>query len=137
KWETVDELTWEFTMVEGGKFHNGDPLNADAAVFTLERTAWEKFGDKPPVQNIASQIGFVSAEKIDEYSFRVKTSKPAAIFPDYLVSTEIVPESVYGENTLENIAKVAANPVGSGPYKFVEWVKDDHVRLERFDDYWG
>ena len=40
----------------------------------------------------------------------------------------------YKENTPE---KIAAEPMCSGPYKFVEWVKDDHVTMERWDGYWG
>lgn len=137
KWGAVDDTTWEFTIAEGATFHNGDPVNAEAAIFSMERAARPKIGEKPPVQNIASQIGFVSAEKIDEHSIRVKTSKPAAIYPDLLTSHEMCPPSVYDDNSTDNVAKVGANPVGSGPYKLIEWVKDDHIRLERFDDYWG
>jgi peptide/nickel transport system substrate-binding protein len=137
KWESVDDETWHFTVVKGATFHNGDPVNAASGVFTFERAAKGKLGDKGVVQPIATQIGFVSASAIDEQTIEVKTSKPAAIFPDLLTSFEMCPESVYGDDSTENLAKVAQTPVGSGPYKFVEWVRDDHVKLEANPDYWG
>ncbi|MDI3341216.1 MAG: ABC transporter substrate-binding protein [Sphaerobacter sp.] len=137
EWKNVDDLTWEFKLVEGAKFHNGDPVNADAAIYSFERAAKGKIGEQPVVQTITRLIGYESAEKVDEYTFRVKTSKPAAIFPDLLTSFEIVPPSVYTDADEATIAKVQREPVGSGPYKLVEWVKDDHIRLEAFEDYWG
>lgn len=136
-WETVDELTWEFKLVEGASFHDGTPVNAEAAVFTFERASQPQIGDAGRVQSIANQIGYESAEEVDEYTFRVHTSRPAAIFPDLLTAFEICPPSHYEDDSSENIAHVAANPMGSGPYRFVEWVRDDRVVLEANPDYWG
>lgn len=136
-WENVDDLTWEFTLVEGATFHDGTPVNAEAAVFTFERAAQDQIGDLAVVQSLATQIGFESVEAIDELSFRVTTNKPAAIFPDLLTSFELCPPSVYSDESPENLATVAENPVGSGPYTFVEWVRDDHITLEANPDYWG
>lgn len=136
-WDTIDDLTWEFKLVEGATFHDGTPVNAEAAVFTFERASQEQIGEAGRVQSIANQIGYESAEAIDEYTFRVTTSKPAAIFPDLLTSFEICPPSVYEDDSAENLAFVAQNPIGSGPYTFVEWVRDDHITLEANPDYWG
>ncbi len=136
-WQNVDPLTWEFKLVEGATFHDGSPVNAEAAVFTFERASNPQVGNTGRVQSITQQIGYESAEVIDEYSFRVTTSKPAAIFPDLLASFEIIPPSVYEDDSEENLAKVAQSPVGSGPYKFVEWVRDDRIVLEVNPDYWG
>lgn len=136
-WDTIDELTWEFKLVEDAMFHDGTPVNAEAAVFTFERANQEQIGEAGRVQSIANQIGYESAEAVDEYTFRVTTTKPAAIFPDLLTSFEICPPSAYEDDSAENIANVAQNPVGSGPYKFVEWVRDDHITLEVNPDYWG
>lgn len=136
-WETIDDLTWEFKLVEGAMFHDGTPVNAEAAVFTFERASQEQIGEAGRVQSIANQIGYESAEAVDEYTFRVTTTKPAAIFPDLLVSFEICPPSVYEDDSAENLAFVAQNPIGSGPYTFVEWVRDDHITLEANPDYWG
>ena len=89
------------------------------------------------MQSLATQIGFESVSKIDDLTIEVKTSKPAAIFPDLLTSFEIMPEDYYADNSAEGLAKVAQNPVGSGPYIFKEWVRDDHITLEANPDYWG
>jgi len=136
-WENIDPLTWEFKLVEGATFHDGTPVNAEAAVFSFERANQDMIGDAGRVQSLTNQIGFESAEVIDEYSFRVKTSHPAAIFPDLLTSFEICPPSVFSDDSPENLAFIASNPIGSGPYKFVEWVRDDHITLEANPDYWG
>lgn len=136
-WDTIDDLTWEFKLVEGATFHDGTPINADAAVFTFERANQEMIGDAGRVQSLALQIGYEGAEAVDEYTFRVTTTKPAAIFPDLLTSFEICPPSIYEDDSAENVANVAQNPVGSGPYKFIEWIRDDHITLEVNPDYWG
>ena len=136
-WEAVDENTWHFKLVEGATFHNGDPVNAEAAVFSFERASRGTLGEKAIVQSLATQVGYVSASAVDEYTVEVKTDKPVAIFPDLLTSFEICPASVYDDDSEANLAKVAQEPVGSGPYKFVEWVRDDHITLEANPDYWG
>jgi peptide/nickel transport system substrate-binding protein len=136
-WDTIDELTWEFKLVEGATFHDGTPVDAESAVFTFERASQPQIGDAGRVQSLANQIGYESAEVVDEYTFRVHTSKPAAIFPDLLTSFEICPPSHYEDDSAENLSNVAQNPMGSGPYKFVEWVRDDRVVLEANPDYWG
>lgn len=136
-WEAVDEQTWQFKLVEGATFHNGDPVNAEAAVFSFERANRGTLGEKAIVQPLATQVGYVSSSAIDEYTVEVKTDKPVAIFPDLLTSFEICPASVYDDDSEANLAKVAQEPVGSGPYKFVEWVRDDHITLEANPDYWG
>ncbi len=137
EWESVDELTWQFTLQEGATFHNGTPVTADSAVFTFERASQPTIGEATTVQSLATQIGFESVSKIDDLTIEVKTSKPAAIFPDLLTSFEIMPEDYYADTTAEGLAKVAQSPVGSGPYIFKEWVRDDHITLEANPDYWG
>jgi peptide/nickel transport system substrate-binding protein len=136
-WEAVDDTTWHFTLVEGATFHNGDPVDAAAAVFSFDRAAKDKLGEAAVVQSLATQVGFVSATAVDEKTVEVKTDKPAAIFPDLLTSFEICPPAVYEDESADNLANVAQTPVGSGPYTFVEWVRDDHVKLEAYPDYWG
>src|SRR5690606_17251508 len=101
-WEAVDENTWRLEMVEGAMFHDGTPVDADAAVFTFERAAKDKVGDKPRVQSIANQIGFVSATAVDAKTIEIKTDKPAAIFPALLTSFEIVPPSYFSDESPEN-----------------------------------
>ena len=136
-WEAVDDTTWSFTLAEGATFHDGTPVNAEAAVFTFDRAAKETIGESAIVQSLATQVGYVSSTAVDEVTVEVTTSKPAAIFPALLTSFEIMPPSAYGDESADALADVAQNPVGSGPYTFVEWVRDDHITLEANADYWG
>ena len=137
QWEAVDNTTWRLTLVEGATFHDGTPVDADAAVFTFERAAKPTVGEKPRVQSIANQIGFVSATAVDAKTVEIKTDKPSAIFPALLTSFEICPPSYFSDESPENLAKIAESPMGSGPYKFVEWKRDDHFTCEANPDYWG
>ncbi len=136
KWQNIDDNTWEFTLVKGAKFHNGDPVDSDAAIFSFDRANKKTVGDKPIVNNIDTQIHYDSGEKVDDLTFRIKTTEPAAIFPDLLTTFEIVPPSVYKDESPDTIAANGKKPIGSGPYTFTEWVKDDHITLDANPDYW-
>ncbi|MBW7884013.1 MAG: ABC transporter substrate-binding protein, partial [Caldilineaceae bacterium] len=72
-------------------------------------------------------------EVVDEYTVDIFTTKPTAVFLEQLRYWMIVPKS-YADTSLEELA---LQPVGSGPYRFVEWEKGDHLTLERWDDYYG
>jgi peptide/nickel transport system substrate-binding protein len=130
-WTVVDDTTWEFKLVEGAEFHDGTPVNAEAAVFTVERSMQDTIGDSGRVHQFAPQNNVESAEVVDEYTFRINTSAPAPIMLDLMQAFEIVPPSHY---TME--AEVVDDPVGSGKYRFVEWVRDDHITLEANPDHW-
>ena len=65
-WESVDDTTWSFTLAEGATFHDGTPVNAEAAVFTFDRAAKETIGESAIVQSLATQIGYVSSTAVDE-----------------------------------------------------------------------
>lgn len=130
-WTVVDDLTWEFKLVEGAEFHDGSPVNAEAAVHTVERSMQEMLGDSGRVQTFASQNSVEGAEAVDEYTFRINTSAPAPIMLDLMNSFEICPIEPYPMDD-DNVD----SPVGSGKYVFVEWVRDDHITLEANPDHW-
>lgn len=127
-WEQVDPLTWRFKLVENAKFTDGEPWNADAMVFNIDRAFSKKFTCGMTNKAFA---GFTpKAQKVDEYTVDVKTERPAPILA-----------TGFGVFTMAS-PKIAAdkperNPPGTGPYKFVEWVAGDRVVLERNDNYWG
>ncbi len=130
-WTIVDDLTWEFKLVEGATFHDGSPVNAEAAVHTVERSMQDTLGDSGRVQVFSVQNSIESAEAVDEYTFRINTSEPAPIMLDLMHSFELCPIDPYPMDA-ENVDQ----PVGSGKYRFVEWVRDDHITLEANPDHW-
>jgi peptide/nickel transport system substrate-binding protein len=137
-WKLVDDNTWDFKITSGAKFHDGTAVDAEAVAFSLTRYAKKEIGGKPTIQGTFTNLtGFESATPVDATTVRMKTAVPSAIVPDLLASVEVIPPSQYSDESPENLAKVATKPVGSGAYKLVEWVKDDHVTLEVFDGYWG
>ncbi|HYU19211.1 MAG TPA: ABC transporter substrate-binding protein [Chloroflexota bacterium] len=138
EWKLVDERTWEFKIPSGAKFHDGTPADAEAVKFSLTRQAKQQVGGKPTIQGTFGRLtSFDSAEVVNATTVRMKTKDPAAIVPDLLASVEVMPPGVYADESEANLAKIATQPVGSGAYKLVEWVKDDRVVLEAFDGYWG
>jgi peptide/nickel transport system substrate-binding protein len=138
EWKLVDDLTWEFKVQQGAKFHDGTSIDAEAVAFSLTRFAKKTIGGKPTIQGTFTNLtGFESATPVDASTVRMKTTAPAAIVPDLLAALEVVPPSQYADESEANLAKVATKPVGSGAYKLAEWVKDDHVTLEVFDGFWG
>jgi peptide/nickel transport system substrate-binding protein len=129
-WESVDDTTWRFTLRQGVTFHNGEAFNADAVVFSLERLRDEEFA--APAAAGATPIA--SIEKVDDYTVDVITDGPyAAILSTLDGSLPILPPAYIGEVGNDGFAEA---PVGTGPFRFVEWVKDVEVRMEANPDHW-
>jgi len=128
-YEQIDDTTWRFHLRQGIQFHNGESLDADAVVFSVERIIDPEFHSE--------QISFVAtltgASKVDDYTVDITTDGPDPILPARLTWMKIVPPKYFAEQP----DKVDANPVGTGPYKFVEWVRGDHITLEANEGYWG
>lgn len=132
RWEVIDDHTWRMHLREGVLFHNGAPLNAEAVKFSVERPHQEGFesGDK------IMGIPISHVEIVDEYTVDIVTHVPVPILPQNLTRNGgfVVEPGHYSGLTQE---EARLKPVGTGPFKFVEWERDQHVVLERFDDYWG
>lgn len=127
-WERIDPQTWRFKLVQNAKFTDGEPFNADAVVFNINRAFSKKF-----VCGMTGKAftGFnISAEKVDEYTVDIKADKPAPILATGLGVFTIASPKISADQP-------ERNPPGTGPYKFVEWVAGDRVVLERNEDYWG
>lgn len=125
-WEQIDLLTWEFKLVEGVKFHNDEELKASDVKFTFERMI-----DSPTVAHILGPVSEI--EIIDEYTVRLITSEPFAPLLAHLTHTAC---SILNEKAVTDEGEdYGQKPVGTGPFKFVDWKLGDKIILERFDDY--
>ena len=127
-WEQTDDQTYVFKIREGIKFHDGSDLTAEDVKFSLDRAR-----NSAAVSYIVNFIEEVTVD--DDHTVTVKTTAPYAPTLRNLAIpfAAIVPKAVVEAD--ENA--FILNPVGSGPYKFVEWNQGDHVTLKAFDDYYA
>jgi peptide/nickel transport system substrate-binding protein len=131
-WTTPDPTTVEFKLHQGVTFHNGEPFNADSVKFSIERVL-DKNLATPSAGSFPTT--FTGVEIIDDSTVRLHFSQAeASIFDALAQCCAMLPPKYYTDNSADY---VAANPVGSGPYKFVEWVRDDHTTLALNPSYWG
>ena len=131
-WTQPDPKTLVFKLRRGVKFHDGTDFNAEAAKFNLERMKTEpKSVRKGEVANIDT------VEVVDSHTLKINLKKPDAALlatltdrAGMMVSPKVIQErgAELGRN---------AKGAGTGPFEFVEWVKDSHLVIKRNDGYWN
>jgi len=127
-WEIEDgSKRYVFTLNEGVKFHDGTDMNADDVKFSLERAMAE---DSTNAQKqLFANIDTVEVLSPTSVAINLKQADGNLLFNLAWGDAVIVGE--------ESIATAATNPVGTGPFKFDNWVQGDRVELVRNADYWG
>jgi peptide/nickel transport system substrate-binding protein len=131
-WQVIAEDVWEFKLRPGVLFHDGKPFTADDVVFTMQRA--------PNVPNSPSSYGqytktIASTEAVDGTTVRFHTKGPAPTLPVDLSQVAIISRAAAeGKTTQDFNSGVAA--IGTGPYRFIEWVSGDHLTLARNETYW-
>ncbi|MBN2616731.1 MAG: ABC transporter substrate-binding protein [Spirochaetales bacterium] len=133
-------LSVTFKLRSGVKFHDGTPFNADAVVYSIERQfkkdhpAYEfgpwKYWGYMDMDNIVESV-----TAIDDLTVEFKLKKKEAPFianlaMDFAAIVSPTAGEKYG-------ADFASHPVGTGPFKFISWIKDDSIVYERNNEYWG
>lgn len=130
-WEqSEDGLTWTFHLRKGVKYHDGDEMTSEDVLASF---ALAKNPDSPSAySSYLSTIDSVTA--IDDYTveFKTNTLNPLMLF-DLAQIYILKKENIEGKTEEE----ISANVVGTGRYKFVEQVKEDHIDLIANEDYWG
>jgi peptide/nickel transport system substrate-binding protein len=135
-WRTVDDTTFEFELVEGVTFSNGEPLTADDVVFTFERVITEGAvdGETSPRAGLLGPLDRV--EKVDDHTvrFHYQTTFPQGLLEQALVHFQIVPQDYMAE---VGVAQFTAQPIGSGPFTFAGGTLDSQITLRRNGSYWA
>ena len=131
-WAPVDDLTWEFKLRQGVKFHDGTDFTADDVLCTFERA--------PNVPNspasFATYTKGKTLVKIDDYTVHFKTEAPYPLMGNDVSTVAIISDSVgCGGTTEEFNAGTAA--IGTGPYKFQSYTPGQSATFVRNEDYWG
>jgi peptide/nickel transport system substrate-binding protein len=125
----VDDRTWELKLRPNVRFQNGEELTAEAVAFSIERS-----GDRKRSRQFSRVSAIAGVTPVDPLTVRITTTAPYAPLPAILLDVAIVPPKYARER---GDAGFNERPVGSGPYKFIEWKRDDHVAMEAYDGYWG
>ena len=130
-WEQPDATRWRFQLRSGVRFHNGETLEAAAVVESFERMRRSPFDGE---SQLWQQTGLVSVTATGPLTVELVTAG-ASVSMLYWLEEAFVGAPRYLRETPAE--QVAIHPVGSGPYRFVEWQQGDHVTLTAFDGYWG
>ena len=130
-YENVDEETWSYKLKEGITFHNGEDLTAEDVKFSLERVMTDDTLKEYPYFTQLKEVNVIS-----DYEFEIVTDGPMPTIQHVLAKTgsDILPKDYIEEVGIEGYME---HPIGTGPYKFVEWKVDDRVVMEKNEDYFG
>ena len=135
-----DGLTYNFTLEEGVKFHDDTDFNAEAVVANFERWA---DGDADQFPYYGSMFGGFGDEEghviesvtaVGDYEVEFKLKRPQAPFLKNIAMSSF---GIASPTALEEKGdKFGDEPVGTGPFKFVEWKRNDSITIEKFEDYY-
>jgi peptide/nickel transport system substrate-binding protein len=126
-WSREGANVYVFKLRPGVKFHDGSAMTSADVKFSFERNAAADSTNKRK----RVFINFAKIETPDPLTVKITTKEPTALLPFFLAE---------GTAAIESAATAATNrsaPVGTGPYKFVKWVRGDSIQMERFADYNG
>ena len=130
-WEAINNTTWVFHLRKGVKFHNGEDFDAEAVKYSIDRVL-------NPATKSRIRWAFTFIERVDildSHTVKIITKEPA---PTLIINLgfgmPIVPPKYFKE---KGDIYVSTHPVGTGPYKFVRWIKDQEIVFEANEDYWA
>lgn len=143
RWEiSADGETYTFHLRPGVRFHDGTPLDAAAVVFSLDRQRDKK--PAHPFHAVGGPYTYWSSMSMDEIVAGIRAADDSTVVIDlhrpnapFLANLAMAFASIASPTALRKYGEdFRKHPVGTGPFRFVEWVKDDRIVLERNPDYW-
>ena len=131
KWTATNPRTWRFELRKGVSFHNGEPFDANAVKFSIERLL------DPKTKSPIVELRYVTGVKvIDDHTVDIVSSRPDPILPAKvsLFGGVMVPPRYIAK---EGDDAFANKPVGTGAFKFVSWKRDNEIVMEPNPKWWG
>jgi peptide/nickel transport system substrate-binding protein len=133
-WKALDDTTWEFKLREGVKFHDGSPFTAEDVTFSVWRLVNIPNSDLP-FQVMVKPIKEVIIKS--PHLIHITTHAPHPLLPRDVSGFPIVSKAIAEKHMDSKEWNSPAVVVGTGPYKFVEFVPGERIDYKRNDDYWG
>lgn len=129
-WIPESDTTWRITLRDDVTWHDGTPFTADDVKFTLERLA-----TTPDLIRHVLMADVISVDVESPTEVVVHMTDPDPLFPSNLADAALsmLPEHYFTANDADTVTQ---NPIGTGPYKFVEYRPDDRLILKAYDAYW-
>ncbi|MGL6064631.1 MAG: ABC transporter substrate-binding protein [Fusobacteriaceae bacterium] len=125
-WKNIDNRTMQFSLRENVKFHNGDDFTSEDVKFSFERMM-----NSPRISFILPPIEKI--EIVDKYTVNLITKTPFAPLLAHLSHPAL--GIISKKSILEDKVDLTVTPIGTGPYKFLEWKPGDRVVLEKNENY--
>lgn len=132
-YEVVSETVIEFTLRDDVTFHDGSAFDAEAVRWNVLRARdHESSAVAETLQNVAD------VEVVDDHTVRLVLDRPQPLLPLQLTPANAVTLYFVSSDAVEEMGDdaFASAPIGSGPMRFVEWIPDDRLVLERIDGHW-
>jgi peptide/nickel transport system substrate-binding protein len=132
-WKAMDDLTWEFKLRKNVRWHDGSPFTAEDVAFTIKRA--------PTVPNSPSSFAtftrsIADVRVVDPHTIIVKTSAPNVLLPSDLSAVLIISKK-FGEKATTEDYNSGKAAIGTGAYKFQEYVPNNRIVVKANYGYWG
>jgi len=124
-WNNPDDITWRFNLRGNVKFHNGNNFSAEDVKYSIDLI---KGDQNNTFYNFLSMVKEVII--VDDFTVDIVTIEPYPLLLNKLVYIFIISKPYH-----EQISD--GNPIGTGPYRFSDYLKDNYLVLERFEGYWN
>jgi peptide/nickel transport system substrate-binding protein len=127
-----DGITWEIKLRAGVRWHDGTPFTADDVLYSFDRV--------PNVANSPGTFAYATKgktlKKVDDLTVHISTGGPSPLTPNDLSSVFIIPKSLSANATTPDFNS-GKGAVGTGPYRFAEYVPGDRIVVMRNDTHWA
>ncbi|MDY0393762.1 ABC transporter substrate-binding protein [Virgibacillus halophilus] len=130
KWGNIDKTTWRIKLKKGIKFQNGADFDANSVKFSIDYILDKK-------NNSAYRSRWADVKEVKVISpdeVKIITIKPFPSLIQRIAEDLLIMDPGYVKEV--GTEKAAKEPIGTGPYKFMKWSRDNYLKLEAFNDYW-